>query len=203
MEPTIIAQLEALFGTYGYMLVIVVCAIESSPFGWITPSNYVLAAAGFFSNGGSMNLTAVIISGFMGTWGMLIFSYFLGVKTGGSVVKLLKQEKNALRAERMLSAHGNAVLSTSLLSNVTRFWISYICGVQRVPLKRFLSFSFFAALSWVSLWVTVGYLLGAERASFESNLARLGFIGWLLPAVAFAVIYYYSRKDFKHEYSGD
>ena len=62
-----------------------------------------------------------------------------------------------------------------MMANLTRFWISYIAGVERYNLIRFNLYAFVASLSWVLLMVLLGYFAGFEKESLRNIMATLEY----------------------------
>ncbi len=204
MDATeLIRGLEGFYLSYGYPLVFLSALVEISPLGWTIPGGFILAGGGFYSFGGNISLFGILIAGWLGSWLTFLAAYTIGNKTGMWLVKKLKQEKNARRAKILLKRHGGAILSTSMMANLTRFWVAYVAGSQDYNLVRFVFYSGMASLTWSSLMVILGYLAGSGRGSLESGLARLGVIGWLLLAIAALVIYLKTRKEYEEFIEGE
>lgn len=193
----IINGLEIIYLNVGYLLVFLSALIEITPFGWTIPGGIIVAGGGFYSYGGEISLFSVLIAGWFGSWLAFLGAYFLGNKTGMWLVKKLRQEKNARRSEILLKKHGGVILTTSMMANLTRFWVAYVAGYQNYHIVRFVFYSGAASLTWTSLMVSVGYLAGSSREQLETGIARLGILGWLLLLIALAVIYLKTQKEFK------
>lgn len=192
-----IKMLEDLYQRWGYLIVFFSSFIEISPFGWIIPGGTILAAGGFFAFGNKDLLLGILISGWLGAWFTFTIAYYLGSKTGFKLVKKLRQEDNAKKAEVLLKNHGGVILTTSMLANLTRFWVAYIAGAQGYSFIRFLLYSSVASLTWVSLLVSVGYIAGTERENLEKALAQLGILAWVFVILAVGVIYWTNKKQSK------
>ena len=193
----LIERIEILFEKLGYWLIFVTSFIESSPFGWATPGGLVLATGGFFSKDGGLSIGLVILSGFLGTWSMLIVSYYLGQKSGMAIARKLKQETKARKALSLLEKHGGIILTTSLTSNVTRFWLSYVAGSKEFDKTRFVLLSSMASITWVVLWATTGFIAGGERSDLERLLPKLGVFSWVLFAIAIGTLYWSSKREYE------
>ena len=196
----IINLAESLYVKYGYEMVFLSSFIEITPLGFTVPGGTILAVGGFFAYGSKVNLIGIILAGWLGSWFTFILAYILGKKTGHWLVRKLKQEKNAERAKTMLENHGGVILTTSMLANLTRFWVAYVAGEERYNLAKFILYSGVAALTWTSILVTLGYLAGSERAQLEKTFTRLGIFSWLLVILAVGIIIYLNKKYSKtHE----
>lgn len=198
MEFTkILETLAIFFDKYGYITIFVGSLIEITPMGWAVPGGVILAAAGFFANGGiNISLVPVIISGTVGAWLTFLLAYWTGGKTGMWLVNKLHQEKNADFAKKLLSRHGGVILTTSMLANMTRFWVAYIAGVEKYDFKKFSLYSFIAAFGWSALMTIIGYIAGFERGNVERVVGATGITGWLFLIIAL----YFVHRSIKHEY---
>lgn len=194
----IIDILEVIFASpYGYALIFLSSFVEMTPLGWATPGGLFVAIGGFFSYSKTVSLTVVLLTGWFGAWMAFLTAYALGRKTGNSLAKVLRQEKNAERARILLEKHDAPIMTTSMMAGLTRFWIAYIAGSQRYKFWKFFFYSGIASLAWTSLMVMAGYLAGTERGKLEQGIARLGAISWLLVIVAVGVVYWKTRQEFK------
>ena len=197
MDATILIQkLEVLYHLYGYLIIFISSLLEISPFGWIVPGGTFLSLGGFFAYGENISLTLTIFSGWAGAWITLVASYSFGRTTGDYLIKKFKQKKIADKAKLLLLRHGGTILTTSMLSNLTRFWVAYVAGAERYPFLNFLFYSGVASLAWSSLFIAVGYLVGSGRAKLETTFARLGVLSWLLIILAVFVLYSAIKKEF-------
>ena len=193
----IIRQLEYFFRNYGYLTVFLGSLIEITPLGWIVPGGIILTIAGFFANTEKgINLVSIIIAGSFGALFTFVLSYLLGNKTGIWLVTKLHQEKNAGFARLLLKKHGGMILTTSMLANLTRFWVAYIAGVEKYHFGKFLIYASAASITWVSLMSFLGFVAGYGRGPIENLAGTAGIIGWGLVALAAFVIY----RSIKHEY---
>ncbi len=191
--------LGTLFEKFGYPIIFLGSLIEITPLGWAVPGGAILLIAGYLSNGNSnMPLTPIIIWGTLGTWIAFLLAYLLGNKTGMWLVNKLHQQKNARFAKQVLKNNGAAILTTSMMANLTRFWISYIAGVERYNLIRFNLYAFVASLSWVLLMVLLGYFAGFEKESLRNIMSSIGILAWVFLIVAGIVIYRSIKHEFKH-----
>lgn len=191
--------LATLFEKFGYPIIFLASLIEITPLGWAVPGGAILLIAGYLSNGNpNIPLIPIIIWGSVGTWIAFLLAYLLGRKTGMWLVDKLHQQNNASFAKRVLKNNGAAILTTSMMANLTRFWISYIAGVEKYNLVRFNIYAFFASLSWVSMIVLLGYFAGFEKESLRNLTRSVGVIAWVFLIIAVIVIYRAIKHEYKH-----
>ncbi len=193
----IILKLEKFYLAYGYLIVFLSSFIEISPMGWTIPGGGLLAVGGFFAYGSQVSLLGILVFGWTGAWLTFLLAYFLGRQTGYLLINRFNQQKNAERAKILLKKQGGVILTTSMLSNLTRFMVAFIAGTQHYPFLRFLFYSATASLAWSSVFIIVGYFAGSERDKLETGLARLGILAWTFVVLAALIVYLKSRKEFR------
>lgn len=186
-----------LFEKYGYLIIFFGSLIEISPLAWAVPGGAILVIAGYISNGDQqLLLIPTILAGTLGAWMAFLLSYLFGNKTGMWLVDKLHQEKNARFAKELLRKHGAVILTTSMMANLTRFWVSYIAGVDKYNFWKFNLYSIGASISWVSLMTFIGYFAGYEKTGLNKVVSGLGIMAWILLCLAIFVI----MRSIKHEY---
>ena len=190
-------KLEIFYMLYGYTIVFLSSFIEISPAGWTIPGGVLLALGGFYAYSGKLSLFGILLFSWLGAWSTFILAYLLGNSTGYFFVKKLRQEKNAEKAKILLEKHGGTILTTSMMANLTRFWVAYIAGVEGYNFLKFFFYSAAASLTWSSLMVVVGYLAGSERVRLEEALAKLGILSWLFFFVVVVFLYLRAREGFR------
>jgi membrane protein DedA with SNARE-associated domain len=192
-------KIGLVFDIWGYPIVFFASLFEITPLGWAVPGGTVLVIAGYLANdGNSINLISTIIYGTLGTWLAFIFAYQLGSKTGMWLVRKLKQEKTARFAKKLLQNNGATILTTSMLANLTRFWVSYIAGVDKYSFLRFNLYAFIASITWVALMVLIGFFAGFERQILRNIVSKLGYLAWGLLFLAIFVIVRSVKHEYKH-----
>jgi membrane protein DedA with SNARE-associated domain len=195
--PQLIETIENIYIQWGSLLVFISSFIEITPIGFAIPGGTIIFLGGFLSFEGNVEFASILISAWLGAWSTFLLAYALGNKIGNKLVSKLHQEKNAKIAETLLMKHGGAIITTSLVANLIRFWVSFVAGERNYSFKKFFIYSSVAALSWSAILTTLGYIVGMERANLEDAVSRLGIIAWVLLAIAVGVIYWAFKKEFK------
>lgn len=196
---SLLTPITILFERYGYGIIFLGSLIEITPIAWAVPGGLILVIAGYISNGDQyLNLAPIIIYGTLGAWLAFLLAYLLGNKTGMWLVSKLHQERNARFAKSLLKKNGAVILSTSMMANLTRFWISYIAGVEKYNFFKFNIYALGASLSWVSLMTFVGYFAGYEKENLKSIVSGVGILAWLFLCIAVFVIFRSVKHEFKH-----
>lgn len=196
---SLLTPITILFEQYGYVIIFLGSLIEITPVAWAVPGGLILVIAGYISNGDQyLNLAPIIIYGTLGAWFAFLLAYLLGNKTGMWLVSKLHQERNAKFAKSLLKRNGAVILSTSMMANLTRFWISYIAGVEKYNFLKFNIYALGASLSWVSLMTFVGYFAGYEKENLKSIVSGVGILAWAFLCIAIFVIFRSVKHEYKH-----
>lgn len=192
-------SITILFDKYGFLIIFFGSLIEITPLAWAVPGGAILVIAGYISNGDQqLPVIPVIIIGTLAAWLAFLLAYLLGKKTGMWLVKKLHQEKNARFAKSLLHKNGAMILTTSMMANLTRFWVSYIAGVEKYNFWKFNLYAVVASLSWVSLMTLIGYFAGYGKENLKSVISGIGILAWLFLCLAIFVIFRSIKHEYKH-----
>jgi len=174
IDQFVIPFLNSLYGSVGYLGVVVAMTIESAMVP--LPSELILPFAGFLvSDTGQLepltqrawSFWVVVAAGTIGnTLGSLV-AYGIGAYGGRPFLErygryLLIRHHEIELADRFFADHGAATVFIGRLLPVVRTFISFPAGVARMPLGRFVAYSTAGALAWSTLLVYAGTVLGAN-----------------------------------------
>ncbi|QQG41918.1 MAG: DedA family protein [Candidatus Woesebacteria bacterium] len=195
----VLNTVTVLFEQYGYLIIFLGSLIEITPLAWAVPGGGILIIAGYISNGDQqLPVIPVIIIGTLGAWLAFLLAYLLGKKTGMWLVKKLHQERSAKFAKQLLHKNGAVILTTSMMANLTRFWVSYIAGVERYNFWKFNLYAIGASLSWVSLMTLIGYFAGYQKEDLKNVVSSIGILAWIFLMIAVFVIFRAIKHEYKH-----
>jgi membrane protein DedA with SNARE-associated domain len=182
IDEIVIPFLNSLYGSVGYVGVMVAMAIESAMIP--LPSELILPYAGFLVSdltqlepltGAPWDFWIAVIIGTVGnTLGSLV-AYAIGAYGGRPFLErygrymLIRQHEIEL-AERFFERWGRITVFASRLLPVVRTFISFPAGVVRMPLRPFIIYSTAGALLWSILLVWVGQQLGANWVEIREML---------------------------------
>ena len=174
IDKIVIPFLDSLYGSVGYLGVMIAMAIESAMVP--LPSELILPYAGFLISDptkleplthGPWGFWLVVLAATIGnTIGSLI-AYAIGAWGGRPFLErygkyLLIRHHEIELAERYFDKNGSATAFFSRLLPVVRTFISFPAGVARMPLGRFIAYSTAGAFLWSTLLVYAGTVLGAN-----------------------------------------
>jgi len=195
IDQIVIPFLNNLYGTVGYLGVMMAMAIESAMIP--LPSELILPYAGFLVSdpgrlepltGQPWNFWIVVVAATVGnTLGSLV-AYAIGAYGGRPFLErygryLLIRPHEIELADRFFARHGAATVFIGRLLPVVRTFISFPAGVARMPLGRFIAYSTAGAFIWSCLLVYAGTILGANWVQIRHALQpfdlaiALGIVG--------------------------
>jgi membrane protein DedA with SNARE-associated domain len=149
-----------------YLGIVILMTIESCNLP--LPSELIMPFAGFLVSEGKMNFWIASLSGAIGcTIGSLI-SYWLGALSERSWIKswlqgwgrMIITPKELQSAERWMRRYGSAITFFSRLFPIIRGYISFPAGIARIPLSKFITFTFLGSFIWCIMLTYVGVTLG-------------------------------------------
>jgi membrane protein DedA with SNARE-associated domain len=151
----------------GYPALIVLMAMESMIFP--VPSEAVMPFAGFLIAEGKMSWFLAIFFSTLGTLIGSLISYAMGYYGGNKFVKhfgryFLLDEKALVWTEHWFSKHGSKTIFISRFIPVVRHLISIPAGIGKMPLKKFITYTFLGGVIWNSFLLYTGVLLQEKWA---------------------------------------
>ena len=159
------------------------------------PSEATMLFAGFNVSRGEYSLFAATAAGVAGNLVGSWLAYGLGYL---GRVDLLEKHGRKLHvkrshldwADRWFERHGDATVFFTRMLPIIRTFISLPAGVARMPLGRFVAFTFAGAIPWVLMLAIIGREVGDRWDQWRDNLHYLDYavLAAVLIAVAFVLI---------------
>lgn len=156
-----------IISTLGYPGIILTMAIESALIP--LPSEIIMPFSGYLVSTGRFDLNLVAFSGALGNVLGSLAAYTLGYWGHERVVRrflrkwgkwILHTEGDLDEAEKLLHKYKDwVVFGTRVLPGI-RTVISLPCGIAKLPLGRFIVFTFAGSLIWSYFLAWVGFVLG-------------------------------------------
>ena len=156
--------------------------------------------AGYLVSTGEMVLWKVALAGAVGCVVGSIPAYYLGAYGGRPVLEkygkyLLISPHDLDLADRWFQHHGEITIFVGRLLPVIRTFIAFPAGVSRMPMGRFLIYTFVGSYiwSWSLAWIGMKlgqhwHILGAYFHRFDAVIGIVLLIG----------IIWYIRRHFSH-----
>jgi membrane protein DedA with SNARE-associated domain len=153
----------AVISGMGYGGIVLLMAIESACIP--LPSEIIMPFAGYLVFKGEMTLQGAALAGAIGCVVGSIPAYYLGMLGGRPLVErygryLLISHKELDFADRLFQRHGQWVVLAGRLLPVVRTFIAFPAGVARMPMVRFLVYTFVGSYPWCLVLAWAGRKLG-------------------------------------------
>lgn len=167
------------------------------------PSELVLPLAGFAASRGVFSFLAALIWTTVGSVVGAVIVYYLGVWLGRERTRSLLARIPLVKAsdfdrtERWFAKHGTKAVLFGRMVPVFRSLISLPAGIERMRIGTFLVLTTVGSLAWNSIFVSAGYLLGANWRLVQdyAGLFEKGVIALVVAAViGFVVLRLRTRK---------
>lgn len=192
-----------IYDAVGYLGVAIWVAIESVIIP--IPSELVLPFAGFLVGTGDAieplsgqpwSYWLVVLAGTLGATAGALIAYAIGLWGGRPIVErwgryLGISHEDLDRAEAFFARYGDYAAFFGRLVPVIRSLVSFAAGISRMPLGRFVLFTFLGSLPFTALLVFAGMQLGANWEQVGPVLKRFEYaIIAVLVVVAIAWIWF-------------
>ena len=191
------AWIMGVISTMGYGGVVLLMAIESACIP--LPSEIIMPFAGFLVFKGEMLLWAVALAGALGCVLGSIPAYYLGMLGGRPLVEkygkwVLISPKDLNWADQAFAKHGDIIIFIGRLLPAVRTFIAFPAGVARMPMGKFVSYTFVGSLIWCYLLAFAGFKMGENWESLKVYFHQFHHV-IAIAGVIFVV--WYVRRHFK------
>jgi membrane protein DedA with SNARE-associated domain len=167
----VLGKLLAAVGTFiitvlsslGYAGVVLLMAIESACIP--LPSELIMPFAGYLVFQGKLALWGVALAGALGCVLGSLVAYYVGLVGGRPLVQrygryVFISHHDLELADRWFARHGDITIFLGRLLPVVRTFIAFPAGVARMPLPKFVAYTFVGSLIWCWALAWVGQRLG-------------------------------------------
>ncbi len=197
LEQSLIPFLEHLYGTMGYLGVLLAMAIESACIP--LPSEIVLPMAGWMVSRGVFDLWWATIAGTLGCTVGSAVAYWVGAVGGRRIVLrygryVFISPHDLEKADRWFEKYGDWAIFFSRLMPVVRTFISFPAGVARMDLPKFLLYTTLGSFPWSLGLVYAGKVFGDN---WEEVRGFLGKFDYPIVAVIVALVIFYVYRHLK------
>jgi len=172
----------------GYLGVVLLMAIESACIP--LPSELIMPFAGYLVFKGTLTLWGVTLAGAVGCVVGSLIAYYVGLWGGRPLVLkygryVLISHHDVDLADRWFARHGDITILVGRLLPVVRTFIAFPAGVARMPLLKFIAYTFVGSLIWCWALARLGLALGEHWDSLGVYFHRFDLvIGLLIIAAA-------------------
>ena len=193
-------NITAYIDQYGYIVLFVALLLELIAFP--LPGEVLMSYTGFLVFQGHLNWTlSILIAGIGSCIGMTI-SYWIGYKVGEPFFEKYgsRFHMGPERFEKLslwFSKYGNKLLLIAYFIPGIRHITGYFSGTTRLPFRMYAIFAYSGAFLWVTVFITLGKVLGPQWDAFHSSIKKYLIIGGIAAVIIFIVIYIF--KKYKEE----
>jgi membrane protein DedA with SNARE-associated domain len=153
----------AVIAAMGYGGIVLLMAIESACIP--LPSEIIMPLAGYLVYQGQMTLHGAALAGAVGCVVGSIPAYYLGQYGGRPLIErygkyVLLSHRDLDLADRLFQRYGQWVVFAARLLPVIRTFIAFPAGVSRMPMGKFVVYTFVGSYPWCIMLAWVGAKLG-------------------------------------------
>lgn len=182
--------------TLGYGGIVLLMAIESACIP--LPSEIIMPFSGYLVFTGEMQLWAVALAGAVGCVLGSIPAYYLGACGGRPLLErygkyVLISHHDLDLADRWFQRHGEITIFVGRLLPVIRTFIAFPAGVSRMPMGRFIIYTFVGSWIWCWALAWIGMKLGEHWNTLGVYFHRFDA---LIGVVLLAAVVWYVRRHF-------
>ncbi|NPV92645.1 MAG: DedA family protein [Firmicutes bacterium] len=187
LDPSIVE----LISKYGYFAVYGILALGM--IGLPLPEETFLLFLGYLVSISAFDPVLVALAAFLGSITGISFSYTVGRLVGRKILVYIGRlagiaEHRMERMEALFNRYGRFAVPISYFVPGVRHVMAVTCGVSKMEYSIFALYAYPGGLVWVSLFVTLGYLLGMNVKGLIDLIGPWGLAGMMiLTAVALYV----------------
>ena len=182
----------------GYGGVVLLMAVESACIP--LPSEVIMPFAGYLVFKGTFTLWGAALAGAAGCVLGSLLAYFIGAYGGRALVYkygryVLISHRDMAWADRWFARHGGITVFVGRLLPVIRTFIALPAGISRMPLVRFVVYTFTGSLIWCYGLAWIGLKLGENWRTLGAYFHK--FDSAITLALLIAVVWYV-RRHWRH-----
>ncbi|KPV45144.1 DedA family protein [Alicyclobacillus ferrooxydans] len=191
------AHLTTFVSHYGLLAIFILMTLESACIP--IPSEVVVPLAGYLAFQHSIpfwaGLVVTIAANVFGGW----IAYLVGSTGGRAFIRrygryILLNPHHLERADAWFARRGEVTVFVARLLPAFRTFISLPAGVARMPLGRFLTYSFLGSIPWNLVLMIAGYQLGAHWSTIDKHVKPITDIGIVLFVIAVLWFWFARRR---------
>lgn len=148
------------------------------------PSEIILPLAGFNSSMGTMNVFLAILFATIGSVVGALILYYVGYFFGEDRVRYIVRnwgkwlgfkESDVDKADEWFDRYGGVAVMVCRVVPIVRSLISIPAGLRKMPMPTFVLFTTLGSLTWNTILIFAGYLLGDNWELVEEYVSFLQY----------------------------
>ena len=161
------------------------------------PSEIIMPLGGFFVYQQKLNFYILVFWGLLGTILGSLPWYYLGRFVNEKKLSNFLDKKgkylgissnDLIKSKKWFERYGVSLVFWGRLVPGIRTLISVPAGIELMPLRKFLIWTTFGSLIWVTLLTYAGYIFGENYSIIETYLDQIKFV--LKPIIILVILYF-------------
>ncbi|HWO52875.1 MAG TPA: bifunctional DedA family/phosphatase PAP2 family protein [Paenibacillus cookii] len=182
---------------YGYALIFTALFLEMLALP--LPGEMMMSYTGLLVFEGKLNWLISIVAAGLGVSAGVALSYWIGYRFGNTLVtrygeRIHLGEERLAKMTNWFGKYGNKLLFVAYFIPGVRHITGYFCGITRMPFRKYAGYALPGAVFWVSLFISLGRVLGPKWEMYHKTVNRYMVIFGILSAVLGALIYVYRKN---------
>lgn len=188
---SIIQSLIIFANQVGYVGIFVGMFLESTIIP--IPSELIMIPAGISAAKGGMNIYLITIVGILGNIVGAVFSYFIAISLGRSVLinfgkYCFVKEATIIKIENFFQSHGPLSVFIARLLPGFRHFISIPAGIAKMNFSKFFFYTTTGSAIWTTVLAFLGFAIG-ENQKLIGEYLHIIILGCVLVCAAVVVGY--------------
>jgi membrane protein DedA with SNARE-associated domain len=198
VSGSILKFLEQALIDYGY--IIVFCAIMVESMGVPFPGEtMLLIASAYAATSGTLSIYGVIACGAGGAMTGDSIGYWIGREGGRRLIRRYGKfvgltDARYERVQGYLQRHGGKAIFFGRFVSIARTWIAVLVGAHHLNYVQFLLYDILGAITWATLYGSLGYVFGSNLPMLEKWVRRAGITVTIIAVAAIIYFLYLRRK---------
>ena len=174
--------LQKLPGPAALALVFLLPALEASVFlGFLIPGEIAVVIGGFLAFSGKVNLGVALAAAIAGAVIGDSVGYEVGKKWGDSLLTRLPERfvkpEHIEQGKQLINRLGGKAVFTGRFAAALRALVPGLCGVSRIPYRKFLFWNALGGIVWATGFTLLGYAAGNAWHKVEHYAS---IVSWVL-----------------------
>lgn len=180
------------YGAWTYLLLFIIIFCETGlvviPF---LPGDSLVFAAGAFAAIGKMNIAVLYIllccAAVIGDTVNYEIGKLIGPKVFETNNRFLKKE-HLEKTQKFYDRHGGKTIILARFIPIIRTFAPFVAGIGKMKYKKFISYNFVGGVSWITIFLFMGYFFGnlpAVKHNFTFVIIAIIFISILPGAIEY------------------
>jgi membrane-associated protein len=192
-------------GPAALAVVFLLPALEASIFlGFLFPGEIAVVIGGFLAFNHTVNLAAVLACAIAGAIIGDSVGYEVGKRWGDALLVRLPQRfvkpAHIEQGKELINRLGGKAVFSGRFAAALRALVPGLCGVSRIPYKKFLFWNALGGTVWASAFVMLGYAAGNAWHKVEHYASA---VSWVLLGVAVLAVVFVVLKKRRSKSSAD